>query len=51
MNHAPHFFAAKLSSREQEIVFWNLVIEWGFSGETAYCRVVDGTYTTAIAKA
>jgi hypothetical protein len=50
MSQAPKFFAAKLNA-EQQLVFWNLVNEWGFSGETAYCRIVDGVYTYACARA
>ena len=42
MNQAPHFWAAKLTTRDQLITFWNLIREWGFSGETAYCRAIDG---------
>lgn len=39
MTHAPKFWAAKLS-RELHGAFWGL-IESGFSGETAYCRVTQ----------
>jgi len=37
MSHAPKFWAAKLSA-ERRAEFWNLV-GFGFSGETAYCRL------------
>lgn len=50
MNHAPKFFADKLPA-SQRVLFWNLVTEWGFTGETAYCRIVSGTYAVSSAKA
>lgn len=50
MSHAPIFWAKKLT-KEQQLVFWNLVNEWGFFGETAYCRIVGGVYTTEQARA
>ena len=42
MAHAPKFWAAKLP-HELQGEFWGL-IEFGFNGETAYCRVLAGTY-------
>jgi hypothetical protein len=50
MTHAPKFWAAKLPTNKLT-TFWNLVTEWGFDGETAYCRVMDGTYTHPVARA
>lgn len=50
MSHAPKFFADKLPA-SQRVLFWNLVTEWGFTGETAYCRIVSGTYAVTSAKA
>ena len=41
MTNAPIFWARKLTT-DQQIVFWHLVTEWGFSGETAYCRTLAG---------
>jgi len=42
MTHAPKFFAAKLTTDEQRTVFWCLVTEWRFSGETAYYKALAG---------
>ena len=42
MNHAPKFWAAKLPADRQPL-FWSL-IDSGFCGETAYCRVLARTY-------
>lgn len=42
MTHAPSFWAAKLP-KDLVPLFWCLV-EYGFGGETAYCRVLSGTY-------
>ena len=41
MAPAPKFWAVKLTAA-QRIVFWNLVVEWGFSGETAYYKALAG---------
>jgi hypothetical protein len=43
MMHAPSFWAAKLP-KDRQPLFWALVTEWGFTGETAYCRVIDKVY-------
>ena len=42
MTHAPIFWARQLPQHLQG-EFWGL-IEVGFSGETAYFRVLAGTY-------
>ena len=39
MTHAPKFWAEKITTEEQKKIFWALVIDWGFTGETAYCRI------------
>ena len=39
MTHAPKFWAAKLPVQLVPL-FWSLV-EFGFGGETAYCRVLN----------
>ena len=41
MSAAPKFWADKLD-KEQQVTFWHLVNEWGFSGETAFCRTRSG---------
>lgn len=40
MSHAPKFWAAKLPHHLQA-AFW-AEVAFGFSGETAYCRVLKG---------
>ena len=39
MTHAPKFWAEKLP-KDLKGAFWAL-INFGFSGETAYCRVLE----------
>lgn len=39
MTHAPKFWAGKLDHSWQGL-FWSL-IEQGFGGETAYCRILQ----------
>jgi hypothetical protein len=41
MSQAPIYWANKLTQRQQN-TFWHLITEWGFSGETAYCRTLAG---------
>jgi hypothetical protein len=42
MTHAPKFWADKLTTPAQRTVFWCLVTEWAFSGETAYYKALAG---------
>lgn len=40
MTHAPKFWARQIP-KELQYRFWAL-IDYGFGGETAYCRVLKG---------
>lgn len=43
MGQSPSFFAKQLTNARQLYDFWFLVNEWGFSGESALCKVtIDG---------
>lgn len=42
MNQAPKFFADQLKTEDQKLVFWHLIVDWRFSGETAYCMAMSG---------
>jgi hypothetical protein len=39
MNQPDSFFAAQLTTPQQLKDFWVLAKDWGYSGESAFCKI------------